>query len=752
MNYVRTAMLLAALTAIFMGVGYLVGGSGGVVIAFLIAAGMNLFSYWNADKMVLSMHHAREVDASAAPQFYGIVHELAERADLPMPRVYVMDNPQPNAFATGRNPQNAAVAATTGLLATLTREEVAGVIAHELAHIKHRDTLTMTITATIAGAISMLASFAFWFGGSRDSNNPLGLIGVLIAAIVAPFAAMLVQMAVSRTREYAADRGGAEICGRPDWLASALARECRRRAQPGDSASVHRQPAIGSADGQPVLHSSSDREPDCRLARHGGGRSRSPGVWIGATHRLRRVVERGPAWSLGVSVPRRPPAHRISRTDEAPPGVAARVVAVALYGAVLDRHQPLDQLLDPLTGDGAFRALPSRDRRLVHAIVATALRRRGEIEAALDYLIERPLPRRVGGLRHILEIAATQLLFMEVADHAVVSVALEQLGTDRNARHFKGLANAVLRRLSREKETIRAGLDAARLDTPDWLWQRWTKTYGERTARKIAEMHLVEPSLDLSVKSDPEGWAARLGGIVLPTGSVRLVTSGPIEELSGYADGQWWVQDAAAALPARLLGPVGGMRVADLCAAPGGKTAALAYAGARVSAIDSSDARLNRLRANLARLDLEAETIVADVLNWAPGELYDRILLDSPCTATGTIRRHPDIARVKQPQDVAALATLQARMLDRAVDLLRPGGILVYCTCSLEPEEGEAVFEEAVRRHDLTPLPVLAEEIGGLDDAITPAGMVRTLPCHFPLPEPRLAGLDGFFIGRCRKD
>jgi len=224
MNYVRTAMLLAALTAIFMGVGYLVGGSGGAVIAFLIAAGMNLFSYWNADKMVLSMHHAREVDASAAPQFYAIVRELAGRANLPMPRVYVMDNPQPNAFATGRNPQNAAVAATTGLLATLTREEIAGVIAHELAHIKHRDTLTMTITATIAGAISMLASFAFWFGGSRDSNNPFGLIGVLIAAIVAPFAAMMVQMAVSRTREYAADRGGAEICGRPDWLASALAK------------------------------------------------------------------------------------------------------------------------------------------------------------------------------------------------------------------------------------------------------------------------------------------------------------------------------------------------------------------------------------------------------------------------------------------------------------------------------------------------------------------------------------------------
>lgn len=224
MNYVRTAMLLAALTAIFMGVGYLIGGTGGMVIALIIAASMNVFSYWNADKLVLSMHHAREVDARSAPQYYQIVRDLAKRADLPMPRVYIMDNPQPNAFATGRNPANAAVAATTGLLSTLSAEEVAGVMAHELAHIKHRDTLTMTITATVAGAISMLATFAFWFGGNRDNNNPFGLIGVLIAAIVAPFAAMLVQMAVSRTREYAADRLGAEICGQPRWLASALAK------------------------------------------------------------------------------------------------------------------------------------------------------------------------------------------------------------------------------------------------------------------------------------------------------------------------------------------------------------------------------------------------------------------------------------------------------------------------------------------------------------------------------------------------
>jgi heat shock protein HtpX len=227
MNMIRTAMLLAFMTALFMGVGYLIGGSGGMTIAFVMAAGMNLFSYWNADKMVLRMHHAVEVDEHNAPEYYGIVRDLAERAGLPMPKVYLIDNPQPNAFATGRNPQNAAVAATTGLLNSLSNEEVAGVMAHELAHVQNRDTLTMTITATLAGAISMLGNFAFFFGGRRDNNNGLGAVGVLVAMIVAPLAAMMVQMAISRTREYSADRRGAEICGNPIWLASALGKIAR---------------------------------------------------------------------------------------------------------------------------------------------------------------------------------------------------------------------------------------------------------------------------------------------------------------------------------------------------------------------------------------------------------------------------------------------------------------------------------------------------------------------------------------------
>ena len=242
MNYVRTAMLLAGLTALFMGVGYLIGGQGGAMIALLVAAGMNLFTYWNADKLVMSMHGAHEVDERTAPDLVRLVRELAQRAGLPMPRVYLMDNPQPNAFATGRDPQHAAVAATTGLLQMLSRDEIAGVIAHELAHVRNRDTLTMTITATIAGAISMLAQFGLFFGGHRDDNHGAGLIGTIAMVILAPIAAMLVQMAISRTREYAADELGARISGRPDALASALVK-ISGAAQQIENPTAERSPA-----------------------------------------------------------------------------------------------------------------------------------------------------------------------------------------------------------------------------------------------------------------------------------------------------------------------------------------------------------------------------------------------------------------------------------------------------------------------------------------------------------------------------
>ncbi|MBB4066833.1 zinc metalloprotease HtpX [Gellertiella hungarica] len=244
MNLVRTAMLLAFMTALFMGVGYLIGGQSGMMIALLVAAGMNFFSWWNSDRMVLSAYHAQEISEENAPEFFRMIRDLSANAGLPMPKVYLYDSPQPNAFATGRNPENAAVAASTGLLQMLKPEEVAGVMAHELAHIQNRDTLTMTITATLAGAISMLGNFAFLFGGNRDGENrsPLGGIGILVAMIVAPLAAMLVQMAISRTREYSADRRGAEICGNPLWLASALGK-IARGAEHIPNADAERNPA-----------------------------------------------------------------------------------------------------------------------------------------------------------------------------------------------------------------------------------------------------------------------------------------------------------------------------------------------------------------------------------------------------------------------------------------------------------------------------------------------------------------------------
>ncbi|HET7715602.1 MAG TPA: RsmB/NOP family class I SAM-dependent RNA methyltransferase, partial [Bauldia sp.] len=322
---------------------------------------------------------------------------------------------------------------------------------------------------------------------------------------------------------------------------------------------------------------------------------------------------------------------------------------------------------------------------------------------------------------------------------------------DRDALHFKGLANAVLRRLGREREAILAAVDTPRAAVPEWLWRRWVSAYGEGAALRIAAANLEEPALDLTVKSDPERWAERLGGVVLPTGSVRLVPSGPIEDLAGFAEGEWWVQDAAAALPPRLLAGFAGKRVADLCAAPGGKTAALAAGGAQVTAVDASRERLKRVSANLARLGLAAEIVAADVLEWTPPAPFDAILLDAPCTATGTIRRHPDVAWVKRPEDVASLADLQSRMIDRALGWLGPGGVLVFSTCSLEFEEGEHQMARALHRHALDVVPVEPAEIGGLAEAVLASGAVRTLPFHLGAATLRLSGLDGFFMMRVRK-
>jgi len=304
MNLMRTAALLAAMTALFMLVGFMIGGTGGMMVAFMIAAGLNMFSYWNSDKLVLRLYQARELNENHSSSYYRIVRDLAKRAGLPQPRIYIIDNPQPNAFATGRNPQNAAVAATTGLLSRLNHEEIAGVMAHELAHIAHRDTLTMTLTATLAGAIGMLGKFAFFFGANRSQNNqPLGMIGVVVSAIVAPLAAMLVQMAVSRTREYAADRRGAQICGNPLWLASALEKIAQNTNHiPNDQA--ENNPATAHMF---IINPLSGRGADNLFSTHPATQNR-----LDALHKM--------AQEMGISSMSRPsvaPRHHISMPGQA---------------------------------------------------------------------------------------------------------------------------------------------------------------------------------------------------------------------------------------------------------------------------------------------------------------------------------------------------------------------------------------------------------------------------------------------------
>jgi 16S rRNA (cytosine967-C5)-methyltransferase len=421
----------------------------------------------------------------------------------------------------------------------------------------------------------------------------------------------------------------------------------------------------------------------------------------------------------------------------------ARAVAFDLVEAVLDRKRPLDVALEDHPG---IAALSDRDRAFARNLVATTLRRLGQIDALVDHCLERPLPRKARPVRTLLRLGVCQLLFLETPAHAAIDTTVS-LAQKRGHGPHKALVNAVLRRLSREGRRLLDDQDAARLNTPEWLWESWREAYGEEVCRAIAEAHLGEPPLDLTPREDAAGWAERLQGTELSTGTVRRKSGGSVARLPGFSEGAWWVQDAAAALPAKLLGDLGGLRVIDLCAAPGGKTAQLVLAGARVTAVDRSPKRLERLSANLARLGLEAETVVADATLWRPAEPADAVLVDAPCTATGTIRRHPDIARLKTPDEVAKLAALQARLLAAATEMARPGGTIVYSTCSLQPEEGPAIVEALLASGGpLTRVPVASGEVGGLAQVLTPEGDLRSLPCHLADE----GGLDGFYAARLR--
>jgi 16S rRNA (cytosine967-C5)-methyltransferase len=435
-----------------------------------------------------------------------------------------------------------------------------------------------------------------------------------------------------------------------------------------------------------------------------------------------------------------------------PAGLAARELAVRLLAGVLIDGRPLEQVLAEASAAPRFSGLEARDRALARAVAATVLRRQGELEFLLGAFLERPLPPNQGRLWPILLAGAAQLVCLDMAPHAVVDLAVETTRRDRGAHRFAKLVNAVLRRVAERGPEMLADQDSVRLNVPDWLWQSWSATYGPETARRIAEASLREAPLDISAKSDAAGWAARLGGRLLPTGSVRLTAHGRIEDLAGYAEGAWWVQDAGAALVARVAGDVANRRVADLCAAPGGKTVALAAAGAQVTAVDLSAARLDRLRDNLKRLALTAEVVEADAATWSSGRTFDVVLLDAPCTATGTIRRHPDILRLKRPEDVARMAELQGRMLAHAATLVSPGALLVYSTCSLQPEEGEHRIAAFLAGHpDFQRLAIEAAEINAEPIWIGADGDLRTLPFHLALEPAELSGIDGFYVARLRR-
>jgi 16S rRNA (cytosine967-C5)-methyltransferase len=419
-------------------------------------------------------------------------------------------------------------------------------------------------------------------------------------------------------------------------------------------------------------------------------------------------------------------------------GLPARKAALSLLSGVLRQKKPLDVLLPEL------KALPPRDASFARALASGTLRHFGELEATLLHFVPKPLPaHKTGAAMEILLLGAAELLILKSAPHAAVDAANRLASADKKAVHFKPLINAVLRRIAREGEDVRGKLDAPRLNTPDWLWQRWSAQYGEETARAIALAHQREAPLDISLKQS---------AVIFPEShplfgfSRRVEQAGRVEEMPGFTEGLWWVQDAAATLPVAMLGDVNGKKVIDLCAAPGGKTMQLAAAGAEVIAVDNDPARLARLNENLARTSLSAALVESDARDFKAGAPF--VLIDAPCTATGTIRRHPDLPWIKEPGDITTRVPLAYEILESGAAIVEPGGLLVFAVCSLEQEEGEEQIEAFLNSHtDFARAPLAAAELFGHEEWITPQGDLKTLPSHLG----NQGGMDGFYAARLRR-
>jgi len=427
------------------------------------------------------------------------------------------------------------------------------------------------------------------------------------------------------------------------------------------------------------------------------------------------------------------------------PGMAARTAALSVLSDVLRKRRPLDAALDEIVP----RGLASRDVRFARAIASETMRRFGQLDALLRaFVAKTPPPHRAGPTLEILLASACELLFLEVPAHAAVDGANRLAAADSKAVHFKPLINATLRRIARDGARIVADQDAERLNTPDWLLARWCEFYGDDTARAIARAHAKTPPLDITMKASTGSEAFGTDTRMMPGYMARLGHAGPVDALPGFADGAWWVQDFAASLPVRLFGDIREKRVVDLCAAPGGKTAQLVAAGADVTAVEREPQRLARLKDNLERLHLSARLVEADARDFAATEQADFVLLDAPCSATGTIRRHPELPWIKSAADINVCVNNAGELLDIASDMITPGGVLVFAVCSLEHEECAGQIDDFLRRHeDFNRDPVRPEEVFGVKEIVSADGDLRTLPCHFG----DVGGMDGFYASRLRR-
>lgn len=434
-------------------------------------------------------------------------------------------------------------------------------------------------------------------------------------------------------------------------------------------------------------------------------------------------------------------------TNSKKSGLPSRTAAVNVLLDVLYKKQPLDDAWSKALTTPAVKKMDARDKAFMRHLVSTALRRLGQIDHAISEYVQKPLPDKARKAKAILQIATAECLFLKTPDHAVVNSAVDLAQQSTDTRPYKKLINAVLRRIASNTEAILEQPDSLKRNTPHWLLDSWTNAYGAAAVDQIIASHLSEPPTDLSFKYQDRiaSYIEDLDAEHLPNGSLRRGAGGQIETWPGFADGQWWIQDAAATLPVHLLGDVAGEEVIDLCAAPGGKTLQLAAKGAKVISLDRSAHRLERLEENLNRLALKAEIVQADVATWQPDRQVPFVLLDAPCSATGTLRRHPDIAILKTPKDIASLSKAQARLLSAAAKMTAPGGTLVYCTCSLQPEEGPEQVERFLSDNKTwRRRPVVPSELPDLSDAITATGDVRTLPSYWS----DRGGMDGFFIAR----